>query len=325
MKRYIKYFLQAVAFFLPSFLKVLLWRCVGFKIGERVKIGMFSLIMVDNLELEDDVCIDPLTMIVFLKQFRLGQKSRIAYFSVIYGTGTFYAESRCLVSVQCLIECSPYCSVTMKHYSCFGPRNTIYTHGTFLPMLRGFPSTKGDVSIDTYSWTGMSTTILPNTFIGKNTIIAPGAVLSGQIPGNTFIKSLACQYESLPINQKMREYSGHEIHCYIKNVVTAIANNDERILRLKPAELFRDLSIPSAKEYMGKPLFLLTGEPEPAEKLNNAIIIGHGLPEKIRKDKSLLWLDFEDFMASHEPDKAVCQLIERLYYGFGLTFLFSHD
>lgn len=325
MKRYFKYSLQAIAFFLPSFLKITLWRCAGFKIGERVKIGMFSLIMVDDLELEDDVRIDSLTMIVFLKQFRLGQRSRIAYFSIIYGTGAFYAESCCLVSVQCLIECSPYCSVTMKHYSCFGPRNTIYTHGIFLPMLRGFPSQKGDVFIDTYSWTGMSTTILPNTFIGKNTIIAPGAVLSGQVPDNAFIKPLACQYESSPVSQKMRQHSRHEIHCYIKNVITAIANDDERIFRLKPAELFRDLSIPPAREYMGKSLFLLTGESESIKRPDNAIVIGYGLPERIRKDKGLLWLDFEDFTASHEPDRTVCQLIERLYYGFGIIFLFSRD
>lgn len=331
MKRMIKYLIQGIACFLPPFLKIFLWRCLGFKIGKRVKVGMFNLILVDYLELGDDACLDPFIIILFLEEFKLGNKSRIAVFTKIYGKGKFHAETRCLVSVQCLIECSPESRITMEDYSCFGPRNTVYTHGIYLPRLQGYPFKRGDVTIGEYSWTGMATTILPQTCIGRNTVITPGAVLSGTIPENTFIKSPTYHYEAKPIQAKLRKYTSQEIFTYIKNVIAKVTLEDYDIPEFKSDNLshvseifFQELPISPPKKYKGKKLHFFSKTLEINQK-EESIIIGYELPESIRNNRHLLWLDFKDYMAYSESDEVVLDIVNRLFSELSFKFLFVDE
>lgn len=331
MKLKIKYFMQLIAFFTPAFLKILIWKCLGFKVGQRVKIGLFSLIMVDHLDIADDACIDSLTIIVFLKEFKLGEKGRIAYFTKIYGEGSFRAESRNLVSVQCLIECSPHCSVIMKDYSCFGPRNTIYTHGHYLPRLQGYPAKKGDVVIGAYSWTGMATVILPGTTIGEHTIITPGAVLTGNIPGNSFIKSSAYGYDARPVEEKMVRRTPQEIRQYLHNVLAMVVRETDdnapsafEQLLAEPDLLFQDLSLPPPEIYKGKNI-IIHQDAMPLKTTENVIVAGYGLPEEIRKKRAVPWMDFEDYSAWPASDKILSQVVERLYSKLDIRFLFIKE
>ncbi|MDP3791597.1 MAG: hypothetical protein Q8R38_06110 [Candidatus Omnitrophota bacterium] len=331
MKKHFKYFIQVIAFFLPAFLKIALWRCMGFKIGKRVKIGAFSFIMVDQLSIGDDACIDPFTMIVLLKEFRLGQKSRIAVFTKIYGKGTFKSENRNVVSVQCLIECFPNCSITMKDYSCFGPRNTIYTHGEYLPRVQGYPAKKGDVIIGECSWTGMSTVILPCTTIGPHTVITPGAVLSGNVPGNSFIRASAYKYDSMPIEEKITKRLLQDILRYINNILAVITGGGDtasgammdRVLS-EPELLFQDLSLSAPGKYRGKDIVIYRGQALSAIT-RNTIVAGFGLPAEIRKMKKVSWMDFKDYLAGPESDKVLLFLVNQLYSKFILRFLFVKD
>lgn len=325
MKKYVKYIIQIIAFFAPSFLKITFWRCIGFKIGKRVKIGVFSFIMVDQMNIGDDAIIDPFTMVILLKDFKLGEKSRLAVFTKIYGKGSFKAESRNLVSVQCLIECSQNCSVIMKDYSCFGPRNTIYTHGEYLPRLQGYPARKGDVIIGEYSWTGMSTVILPGTTIGPRTIITPGPVLSGQVPGDSFIRSSAYKYDSMPIEGRIIKRPCQDILRYINNVL-AIIIKERNIVELdrvlaEPDLLFQDLSLALPGLYKGKNIMVYHGQSLPTIN-GNIIVAGYGLPEEIKKMNGISWMDFENYLASPESDRVLSLLVRELYLKFNLRFLF---
>jgi len=328
MEKYVKYFVQIVAFFVPAFLKVALWRCLGFKIGKRVKIGLFSFVMVEQLHLGDDACLDPFTLVALLKELYLGDKSRIAVFSKVYGGGSFKAERRNLVSVQCLIECHPGCAVIMRDYACFGPRNTIYTHGDYLPPLQGYPSKRGDVIIGEYSWTGMATVLLPGTTIGARTIITPGAVLSGQVPGNSFIKSSAYQYDVVPLEGKMTQRSSRDILRYMNNALAlscggggAITAAALKRVQAEPGFLFQDLSLAPPGIYKGKALGVYDGH-APSKTAGDMIVAGYGLPEEIKKAEGTSWMDFKDYAAGPESDKVLSSLIERLYLKLNLRFLF---
>jgi len=292
---------------------------------------MFSFVMVDHLDIADDACVDPLTMIVFLKEFKLGEKCRIAYFTKIYGKGSFRAESRNLVSVQCLIECSPHCSVIMKDYSCFGPRNTIYTHGHYLPSLQGYPAKKGDVVMGEYSWTGMATVILPGTTIGARTIITPGAVLTGNIPGNSFIKSSAYKYDARPIEEKIVKRSPQDVLQYMNNVLAMVIQETdgnsaimlERFLA-EPDLSFQDLSLSPPGIYKGKNIFVYHDQAS-LKITDNVIVAGYGLPEKIKKKRAIPWMDFENYSAWPESDKILSELIRQLYSKLDIRFLFIKE
>lgn len=331
MKRNIKYVIQLLVFFTPAILKKLIWRSIGFRIGSHVKIGMFSLIMVDSMTLADGVCIDPFTMVVFLEEFTLGERCRLAYFSKIYGKGIFHAESRCLVSVQCLIECSEHYSVIMKDYSCFGPRNTIYTHGDFLPKLQGYPSKRGNIVIGAYSWTGMSTVIMPGTVIGENSIITPGAVLRGIVPDHKFIQSSAYKYDCRPIEEKIVKRSNEEINQYIRNVVNLVLHESDPVflsiqgqISQNPDLLFSDLSLPPLGMYEGRK-FVIAGDFSKSEISANDIVLGYKLPGKIKNIKTISWMEFENYRAWPKSDKILSQLISRLYHKFDIRFLLVKD
>jgi acetyltransferase-like isoleucine patch superfamily enzyme len=277
--------------------------------------------MVEHCELGDGAIIDPFTLILFLKEFTLGPRSRVAIFTKIYGPGTFRAEARCLVSVQCLIECSGGRSVIMKNYSCFGPRNTIYTHGEYLPRLQGYPFKRGDVVIEEYAWTGMSTTILAGTIIGRNTITAPGAVLRSRVPSDAFIVPRACSYDVHPISRVMSTHGSDEIQRYILNALAGVTRDDEEAAQLHSDDLFRAPALTPPREFMGKQLLIFAKGMTAAERPGDAIVVGYDLPREIRDGSIPHWLDFRDYTAGGKSDRAVIQLVERLYSRFAIRFI----
>jgi len=313
----IKYIIQLIACFMPDFIKKLLWRLIGFKIGKRCKIGLFSIILVENLVFGDDVVIDPFTMIIFLKKFKLGHKSRIAYFTKIYGKGSFIADNRCLVSIQCLIECYSEKKITMNDYSCFGPRNTIYTHGGYLPTLQGFPSKIDDIIIGSFSWTGMSTTILPGTKIGDSTIIAPGGVLTGKISNNLFIRPHSYGYDVTPIEKKMKTKTSEEIDNYIKNMIyiVAVKDNIQNVY-----DFYSPPPFPIIEKYNNKKIFYYNISNKVFD-YENVIIVGYNLNEKI-KNNAILWLDFKEYLAKGKNDQDMQNIVYQLFKLCNLRFIF---
>ncbi|KPA16307.1 transferase [Candidatus Magnetomorum sp. HK-1] len=314
----IKYIIQLIACFMPFFLKKFLWKVIGFKIGKRCKIGLFSIILVENLEFADDVIIDPFTMIIFLKKFKLGHKSRIAYFTKIYGRGSFIADNRCLVSIQCLIECFSEKKIIMNDYSCFGPRNTIYTHGGYLPNLQGFPSKIDDIIIGSFSWTGMSTTILPGTKIGNSTIIAPGGVLTGKISNNLFIRPHSYGYDVTPIEKKMKTKSSLEIDNYIKNMIynVTVKDNKQNI-----SDFYSPPPFPTIERYYNKKIIYYNDSNDFLDS-ENILLVGYDLNKRIKKNKEIFWLDFKDYSASGKNDKDMQNIVYQLFKLCNLRFIF---
>ncbi|MBF0312109.1 MAG: hypothetical protein HQK52_01765 [Oligoflexia bacterium] len=325
-RKIFKFFVQFLSFPLPAFIKIPLWRCIGLNIGKHVHIGPCSFIMVENLTLEDYSQIDPFTFIVFLKSFTLGKRSRIAYFTKIYGYGTFIAHARCLVSVQSLIECSHNCKVTMEDYSCFGPRNTIYTHGIYLPLVRGFPQKMGNVLIGQYSWTGMCTTILPRTTIGENTIVAPGATLTGHVPSFRFIRPNSYHYEEVPIESKKNNYSPEQIQTYISNTIYFAIHGRPPLV--DTSDFFKKHFTEIPTDYKKSKIIIWTeGDASVDSKelsllTPQTIIAGYDIPRFIQASSNLSWIDYSTFLAHSNNNSDTYDLVEYLCKNFSLKFLY---
>jgi acetyltransferase-like isoleucine patch superfamily enzyme len=178
----LKKLVSAVAFFLPSWLTRPLYRCVGHRIGRNSQLRIFSYIYADHIELGNDVDIRHFVF-VSVRDLRIGSNTIISYGTQIKGEKDFQTGDNCFVGAQTIIHCDE--SVRFGFYSGVGPRCTINTHGSFLPVTLGYPAVFAEVVLEDFVWTAMGVLFLPGAHVARNCMINPGVVVSGRVPENT--------------------------------------------------------------------------------------------------------------------------------------------
>jgi len=181
----IKEILSALSILLPSFVTCILFRLLGHKIGKNAKIPFLSYIYADEIKIGNDVDIRPLVFIR-VNKLLIGNNSIISFGTQIKGEKTFFTKGNNFIGAHCLINCEE--DVKIGFYSGFGPKCTVYTHGSFLPVTKGYPAKFEEVILEDYVWIAMAVTILPGTYIESNCIINPGVVLKSRIKSNTLIE-----------------------------------------------------------------------------------------------------------------------------------------
>jgi acetyltransferase-like isoleucine patch superfamily enzyme len=72
--------------------------------------------------------------------------------------------------------------IDIGEYVGIGEDVAIWTHGSFLPILDGFPADFGPVSIGHHVWLPARTTILPNRRIGNNVVIGTNSLINKDLP-----------------------------------------------------------------------------------------------------------------------------------------------
>ncbi len=121
--------------FLPSFLRVLLLRMLGHKIGRNVHISILTILHAPKIEMGDDVRIGPLNIIKCGDEVKIGFSSQISFLVIIYGRGSFHLGARSYVSVKTFIDTTG--GVEIGDYSGTGPGTMIFSHASlFAPDQR---------------------------------------------------------------------------------------------------------------------------------------------------------------------------------------------
>lgn len=187
---------------LPSFLRVPILRMMGAKIGARVKLGLFSILIADQIELDDQVLVSPLAL-VKARQIKLGKRVRIGSLSIVSTgklvlgddtkisklaivTGHINQHSELITGKRCWIF--PFCwidttrQVHMEDEVGVGGATYIFTHGSWQSVLDGFPVAFGPVVLKRNVWLPWRVFILPNVTIGEYCTIAAGSVVNKSIP-----------------------------------------------------------------------------------------------------------------------------------------------
>ena len=180
-----KKIISLLAILLPSRVTCLLYRMVGYKIGRNVRIPIFSYVYADKIELGNDVDIRHFVFIS-VSGLSIGNNAIISFGTQIKGEKNFSAGDNSFIGTHCIIHCEE--NVTLGFYSGLGPRCTVYTHGSFLPVNKGYPARFEEVVLEDYVWTGMTVTMLPGAYIESNCIINPGVVISSRIKSNTIVQ-----------------------------------------------------------------------------------------------------------------------------------------
>ena len=194
--------LQMILFgILPNFLKILSLRFRGKTIGKRVKIGYGSIVLADNLTIEDNVTIGFGSIIrgkdISIKRYgsigslvhidvtsvRIGEDVTIRENVLIGGNPThesaFEIGDRSHIGISCRINTSRRVSIGSE--TAIGGETKIFTHGSWQSMLDGYPCTYAPVTIGNNVWINWNVFILPDVTIGDGAMVTAGSIVTKSI------------------------------------------------------------------------------------------------------------------------------------------------
>lgn len=199
--RFVARLAAVLGFFLPSAPSRWLFRLAGHRVGRNTRLPLMSFVCANQMELGNDVDIRPFVFIN-VEQLRIGSSTIVSFGCQIKGDKGFHTGDNCILGAHVIVHCDEY--VRLGFYSGVGPRSTIYTHGSFLPVTRGYPALFAEVVLEDYVWTGMGVLFLPGSHIETNCIINPGVVISGRVPANTRLQLSAESIQKLDQGKLLR-------------------------------------------------------------------------------------------------------------------------
>jgi acetyltransferase-like isoleucine patch superfamily enzyme len=187
---------------LPSCLKISYYRRKGAEIGEGVKIGPLSILDCKKIVIGDHAEIGIANMIR-ADEFTLGRYSKLEMLVIIdthkvvigeevtiqeqvYIGGlktdksTIEIGDLSMIFAQSVIN--PTHPIKIGKRVGIGGSNFLFTHGTWQPVLDGFPVAFGPITIEDGVWFPWRVFVLPNVHIGKEATIGAGSVINRDIP-----------------------------------------------------------------------------------------------------------------------------------------------
>ena len=188
--------------FLPSFLKILVYRLKGYRIGKRVFIGMGSIIRGKKVFIGDGVSIGFFTIIrgdkihlgnhvivgstTFLDtpNIVIGEGTRINEQVFVGGlqfpNSTFTVGRNCLIQQMSFINPSP--SITIGDETAIGGHCLIFGHVSWQNYFEGYPVEFSPIEIGNHVGIGWRAFILPGAKIGDGAMIGANSVVNRSIP-----------------------------------------------------------------------------------------------------------------------------------------------
>lgn len=213
----IKTIISILTTILPSGIRVLLMNLLGYKIDRSARLKIFSVILAKEIHIGAFAKIDSFVVIAGLKRLEMKEYTAIQRFTYISGNHVFRISKRSMVGSRCIINAGAG-DVEIGEYSAFAPRSSIYTHGTYLPVTLGYPTTNKGVKIGDYCWVMQTVSIGPGVTIESNSIILPGSTIVKNIPDNIVVYDTPTQRKSFPLYFFKKKLDEPELINLIKEI-----------------------------------------------------------------------------------------------------------
>jgi len=189
----------------PGFLKILLYRLKGYRIGKGVSLGLGSVICGDQVEIGDFTSIGFLT-IIRGKEIRLGSHVQIGAMTFldtphieigedtkineqVFVGGLQNPDSRFVVGRNCHIMqlsfINPAQSIVIGDDSGIGGHSLIFGHSSFHSQFEGYATDFAPIEIGNRVGLAWRTFVLPGTKIGDGALVGANSVVSGTIPAGS--------------------------------------------------------------------------------------------------------------------------------------------
>ncbi len=192
---------------LPSFLKVLFYRMRGYKINRNVKIGLGSIVISEDAIINENTIIGFCT-VIRAKRLRIGRYVQIGSATfidtnnveigddskiqekVIIG-GIKWPESSIVIGKRVTIMINSFLNPTkpiiIGDDTGIGGHCFLFTHGSWLSELDGFPVTFKPITIGKKVWLPWRVFIMPGVTLGDNIVIGANSLVSQNFSSNTLI------------------------------------------------------------------------------------------------------------------------------------------
>ena len=184
MGRKIKRAVMFAATFFPSFLRIALLRLLGHHIGKNIRISILTVLVADEIVIEDGAIVGPLNIVLSGGRVVLRRASEVSFLVIISGRGDFHLGERSYVSLKTFIDLEG--GVQIGSYCGTGPGTMIFSHAIFLPPTKGYPHVVGKTSLGDFVWLGGMNFVTAGTAIGDNTMTAPMVTVSKNIGPDVF-------------------------------------------------------------------------------------------------------------------------------------------
>ena len=194
----LKLVLLLLATLLPSCLRLLLWRALGFRVGRGCRVAPFSVIVAERIELGDGAVIAPLVFVYRPTLFSLGERARIGGYARIVGyKGRVVLGPQTFLALGVLIDSTGDFELGAR--SQIGPRSMLYSHGECgLTFNMSYPRRTGPIRIGADCWLPMGCLVGPDLTIGDGVLLLPGMIVRHDIPAGTALLPPAEEHRRAP-------------------------------------------------------------------------------------------------------------------------------
>lgn len=204
--------------FLPSPLKVFLYRLKGYRIGRKVSIGFGSIVDANQAEIGDGTRIGFLTVVrgrtvkigrhvqigatTFLDtpHIEIGEGSKIN--EQVFVGGLQFPDSKFVIGRNCQIMqmsfINPTHSVTMGDDSGIGGHSLVFGHASWLSVFEGYPADFAPIEIGKSVSISWRVFLLPGAKIGDGSIVGANSLVRGTIPERSLAAGFPARVVSAP-------------------------------------------------------------------------------------------------------------------------------
>jgi acetyltransferase-like isoleucine patch superfamily enzyme len=233
--------------FLPGFLKKLVYRLKGYKIGKGVSIGFGSVICADVVHVGDYTSIGFLSILrgkeIFIGSHvsigsttfidtpyvEIGDGSKIN--EQVFVGGLQFPDSKFVLGKNCQVMqmsfINPAKSVIIGDDTGIGGHCLIFGHTSWLSQFEGYPVEFAPIEIGKSVSLAWRVFVLPGTKIGDGTTIGANSLVHRTIPERClavgFPARVVSKYPEFP-----KEVSGEEKVNILKNIVSEMINSFQK-------------------------------------------------------------------------------------------------
>jgi len=285
---------------LPSSLKIAYYRRKGAEIGEGVSIGPLAILDCKKIVIGDHAQIGMACMIR-ANEFTMGRYSTLGMLVIIDthkvvigeevtiqeqvyigGLKTDKSEIEIgdlsMIFAQSVIN--PTHPIKIGKRVGIGGSNFLFTHGTWQPILEGFPVAFGPITIEDGVWFPWRVFVLPNVHIGKEATIGAGSVINRDVPARSLAVGIPAKVVRKD-KEYIKRYSDTEKRDILRNMLTEFIAylriedwkiDDPDLLEDSASATFRTPRGPSSKED-NQLIFLFENTTSAWEKVNQRAFV----------------------------------------------------
>lgn len=325
--KYLKKLSLAGFSYLPSELKLLVYRIMGAEIGKNVELGLGSFIIpfdgdFKKIHIGNDVVIDDGVQILSRHLF-LGERAQIKNNTRIWGQSDFTAGKFAYIDQECHFDLRR--NITLGNEVGIGGGGWFYTHMALHSVLEGAPSKFGEITIGDRTYMGGNVFVLPGITIGHDATIGARAVVTKDVVPDTVMMGNPAR-EVARTSQKAKTVTFEDKILITRDILNDfIFHYNEKITHIRPWDE-HEMSF----AFHGRVILFLpridttSAMDEIMKKIKTSqILISFGIPHEIKREcdtNAIYWLDLESGFRSGKTNKDILSL-EIFFENYGIRLV----